>query len=707
MAIIELNSDSYSIQEIVHGMKRASTCRFRPVAGLSDSAALADRQEVKFTLSGSVVFVGRVLPASRSLGAGADEIEYMAADVTEYLATNPIAEVNEWYNRSRDQNIYPYPTDAGIRTIIETELASIIGVGKPIGATDWTNVPADTQALVIYNFQTKGKTWLGLLESVAAEVPTLAWWYDPTTTSGSTADGGTLRFYDLSKTSGTTAVAVVGRKDGVADGYTPNVESHNLQVDISQSYDKLTIHGWGDMTELLEEATAGWDYTKDGGFTGHYDPAILRDHPSTPGKVQQFTPDAGGGSWSTVSDTSSSHPWFATSQRSVNRDAYRKYKVTKEIVDVRLTRDDTVSPPRYVSAERSMWVYTLAYSWDAGPIAFPIDAGYYVGALVHGTKFTMFTNGIYDDFGDVTPDASIYPDYPTTRLPRTDLGTPAQYEKEYFNLQAPRVVRTNYLFQSVSPSATDAAEYANLVNSFCFCYWPVGSVPTRTDVWMLYTGRDDLSIVVEDAGLGYSKHKELWDQRFFKYTNIDGDVVRDDTAMLQDYADALFAFLSRKRVYGSINLVVDPSEAMTKYAMGTFVRIRNWDTAGGTYDVPAIVQSLNLTEARDAFRVVVGFDSPNTFHSLDISTRFRQYFEANQINGTGGVIGDGFATGGGGGGGSGGGGGGSGGSGGSGGGSSPGGDGGSDGGWGGGWANCCDIVGTDPVVDGSGASVPV
>lgn len=703
--VLELNADGYIVEEIEHAMKRASTCRFKISSDLGDSDALTARKMVKVTISGTIIFAGRILPATRRIDASRDEIEYMASDPIEFLATNPIVMENEWYNRSRDQNIYPYPTDYGIRSIIDTEFNAIVGTGKLIGSLDWSEVPAATQALVIYNFQTKGKTWLGLLEAIASEVPTLAWWYDPTTTSGSSVEGGTLRFYDLSKTTGTTNVAVIARKDGVVDAYTPNVESIDISEDISQSYDKLTIHGWGDMEERLDAARPGWTYSTDGRFTAHYDPVILRDSSTSPGKVEKFTPNGSGGTWSVSPDNSSSQPYYPTSQRQVNRDAYRKFSVPKEIVDLKLSRDDSVSPVRYVSAERSMWVYTLQYGWDCGPIAFPIDGGYYSGALVNGTKYVMFTNGIFDDFGFVRPDPSIYPNYPADPLPKIDIGTPAQYERNYFTTQNPLVFRTNYYFDSVSPSATDASDWANLPGNFCFCYWPTGSVPTRTDVWLLYTGREELEVVVEDPALGYSKHMELWDQRFFRYTNIDGDVIRDDTAMLQDYADALFAFVSRARIYGTATLLVSPTVAMTAHPMGTIVRFRNWKTAGATRDIPAIVQSLRLSSLRDEWKLVVGFDSPNTFHSLDITTRFRQYFEQNQINGTGGTVGNGSSTGTGGGGG----GGGSGGGGGGGtnnGGNSPGGDGGG-GSWSGGWFDCCDIVGFDPVTDGSGGSVPV
>lgn len=704
--MIEINSDSYIVDEVEHAMKRASTCRFRVSSDLVDSDPLPAKTEVKYTLGGVIVFVGKTLPATRRLDAGGnDSIEYMAADVTEYLATNPIAMVNEWYNRSRDANIYPYPVGYGIRSIIETEFASVVGVGKPIGAFDWSNVPADTQALVIYNFQTKGKTWLGLLESIAAEVPTLAWWYDPATTSGTSTEGGTLRFYDLSKTTGTTNVAVIARKDGASDGYSPNVEAIDISIDISQSYDKLTLHGWGDMTERRDQATAGWDESNDGLFTSYADPVILRDSETSPGKVEKFLPLPGGGVWYVVPDLNSSHAWFPTSQRAANRDAYRKYQVPAEIVDLRLSVDDSVSPPRYVSAERSMWVFSLAYGWDAGPIGFPIDGGYYSGSISNGTKFVMFTNGIYDDFGSVRPEPNLYPNYPDEPLPTVDLGTPAQYEKNYFTVQKQLVFRTGYYFDGVSPSAPDADQWTNVTGSLCYCYWPVGNIPTNSDVWLLYTGREELQVVVEDTGLGYDKHTELWDQRFFKYTNIDGDVIRDDTSSLQGYADALFAFLSRKRVYGSISLYVPPATCISSYPMGSIVRIRNWKNPGSTYDIPAIVQSIRLTDARDQHRVVVGFDSPNTFHSLDISLKFRQFFEANQINGTSGVIGNGSSTGDGGGSGWGGGGGGGGGGTG-GGGNSPGGDGGgggTGGGTGGNWFNCCAISGTDPVVDGSGS----
>lgn len=697
-SIIEINSDSYIVDEIEHGMKRPSTARFRPASALFDAEPLAARRRVKYTLGGTVIFVGRILPVTRRLDSNRDEVEYMAADVMEYLASNPILMENEWYNRSRDVNIYPYPTDASIRTIIETEFNAIVGTGKAIGALDWTEVPTDTQNLVILNLQTKGKTWLGLLEVIAAEVPTLSWWYDPSTTDGSNSEGGTLRFYDISKTTGTFNEAIYPQRDGLETYGVPTVESIEISIDISQSYDKLTLHGWGDMEEVEEQATPGWDYTKDGVFTSHYAPQILRDSPTLPGRVEQFSADSGGGTWSAVSDTSYLNPYFATSQRQPNRDAYRKWKVSREIVDLRLSKDDSVSPARYVSAERSMWVYTLQYGWSVGRIAFDIDGGYYVGTVTNGTKFVIFTNGIQDDFGLMRPEPQLYPNYPAEPLPKIEIGTPAAFERNYFTLQNARVFRTNYQFDGVSPSATDYLHYANLVGVRCYCYWGTGSIPSNSDLWLMYTAREELQVVLENTSLGYSKHLELWDQRFFKYTNIAGTVIRDDTAMLEDYAAAIFALASRKRVYGTITTITAPEDGLTAHPMGTFVRIRNWQTDGGTYDLPVMVQSIKMTDLRDQHKLVVGFDTATTFRSLDITTKFRQYFEANQVNGTSGTtgngdsVGDGWGQGGG-----------NGGDNTGGGGNSPGG--GSGDGWTGGWPSCCQTTTEDPETSGSGGSV--
>jgi len=695
--IIELNADGYIVSEIQHSMKRASTIRFSVSAGLGDTSAMTNRQPVKFTLGGVILFAGRTLPATRRIDASRDEIEYLAGDVLEYLATNPIVEENEWYNRPRDANIYPYPTDVGIRSIIETEFVSIVGTGKTIGAFDWTSVPAATQALVIYNFQTRGKTWLGLLESIAGEVPTLGWWYDPSTTSGSDVDGGTLRFYDLSKTTGTTAEATIARRDGVSDGHPPTVESVEVSIDISQSYDKITLHGWGNMTEIQEQATPAWDYTRDGTFTSHRNPVILRDSASYPGRVEQFSASVSGGAWALAADSSSSNPYFALSTRQVNRDAYRKYKVSHPIINLRLTRDDSVSPPRYVSAERSMWVYRLQYGWDVGPIGFAIDGGYYLGSLNNGVKNVLFTNGIKDDFGYVRPEPGLYPNYPSAPLPLFEMGTPAAFEENYFTLQNPLVIKTSYYFDGVSPSADDYTKWTNIADTLCYCYWGYGDPGHHSDLYLLYTAGDDLTIEVSDSSLGYSKHLELWDQRFFKYTNIAGTVIRDDTTMLTAYANALFALVSRKRVYGSITVIAQPSEGFTAHPMGSIVRMRNWGSDGATYDLPVIVQSLRLTDLRDAYRLSVGFDSSDTFHSLDITTQFRQYFEANQVYGTSGITGNTGSTGSGWGGNTGGGGNGSNGN--------TGGNSGGGGGDGynGSWLDCCNTSGSDAETDGSGS----
>jgi hypothetical protein len=54
--------------------------RFRPVAGLADSSALADRTEVTYTVDGTCWFYGRTLPVQRTAATGQEIIEYIAAD---------------------------------------------------------------------------------------------------------------------------------------------------------------------------------------------------------------------------------------------------------------------------------------------------------------------------------------------------------------------------------------------------------------------------------------------------------------------------------------------------------------------------------------------------------------------------------------------------------------------------------------------------
>ncbi len=684
-AALELNSSSFQLGDIRHQMSRAATARFSLRADLGDATPLPARQRVRITIGSTLVFAGRVLPVERMIARNSDTTSYVAADVLEYLARNPAAVVNEFYNRNPiDDAAYPWPQDKTIKNIIETEFTSIVGTGLTIGALDWSDLPTAVRDMIVPDYQVKGKTWLGILESLASETAVLAWWYDPTACPTGETEGGTLRFYDLSKVPSPAKDAVIAPKDPFSyAGATVNVESVKITEDVSNTYDRLTFYGWGDFYELYELTEKKWGVGPI--FSVEGDEEILRR--KADGNYESWS----GASWGAVDYTLQYIAWTPRNTHSNHRYAYRRYSVTNEIVDLRLVLDHSYTPARAVKAERSMWAFTLLWEWNVGVISFtgPSPTLYHSGYVSGGIKNVTYTFGWIatapgnpdgiGDYGLVRPVPTVYPDYPT--INDTDmllaLDGPASTEKNYLLFDRPLVVETNVHFLG-SDDGTGFPPASALVGPTLTMFWPVGD-----SVYLRYTGKIELS-AVRTSALGISKHLKVYDQRFLKYTDIDDTVIRDDSAMMGAFADALFSQLSRVRTYGEIDLIVTPEDLMTDWPMGAGVRLVNYGTDGATKTLSARVQSLNISLVRDSKKLTIGFDSPDSFLPLDRSMQFRQWFRSNDLTGSV-VVGEGRAgiAGGGGGGGTGGpGGGGGGGTGGGGSGGGTGGSGGSTGGGG-------------------------
>lgn len=640
--MLELNVPGvYEVTSIRHEMGRAATLTFFKISEDPDNPTpdISLRTEVKFTVNGVVWFLGWTLPGRRSIAAGREVLEYTAADALEFMGNNPCANdglgESEWYNRNAvDVTAFAWPSNQTVREIIEAELASLVGVGGSILAGFDFTLAGTAADVVPTEFQTKGKTWLGIVEALVNEAPGLGYWYDPSTLNVSgpseTWVRGTLRFYDLS-TAGlnpTRKIARLARRGTPVDGAPATLESAEISEDISQSYDRVIVRGWGDMQERYETASPAWTALS---ASAYGDGGRYLRHNQTTGKVEAFVPALGGGTWE-PEDTLSPRPWFPESAAPDYKNVGRRFSVTHGIADLRITRKDSTSPAVYQRDPQSMWVFTLQHVWNLGTLQWFSGSTLHVGYLIADVKIADYSAGIVDDDGSVKPNEQLYGDPVTGTEPRFLLPTPSAYDTAdgtgYFVLKEHLFRRTQYLFLSAS------GINANLANVPCFKFYP-----TYDYVWFKYTATDVLQEEAANLGLGYEKTLLLYDQRLVKYTDIDGNVLRDDSPAMASAAAAVFALVSRLRVYGTLLVHQDPATVWTDWPMGALVRLNNWGSDGADYDVAAPVQGFDLSRCRDEWRVTLRLDRENTFRPLERMIQAMEFFEGDSVVGEAGLQG--------------------------------------------------------------------
>jgi hypothetical protein len=690
---IEINDpEHWELLDLTQEMGRATVMRFRRVAGsghtaLGDDPVLPDRTKVVYTVRGRRWFAGTVLPLESTVAPSdeADRVVYTAADILEYLGNNPANVVSEWYNMPlTDTSIIDYPVDRTVRQIIEAEFAPIVGPGQPIGALDWSGVPTEVQDLIPRRVQIKDRTWIGVLDAITVEVPTLTYWLDPDTIPDGDIIGGTLRFFDVGgvPATATRAFATLPARGAAVSVREPNVIGATLTRDLSRSIDRLELHGWGTMKERREKAVRAWSL--DPNISGYFSTPLpggqvrpLRIDPSgggSTGRIQKFAPDSGGGTWTNTTGLEPFAPWFPESRDRDARWVGLRYRVNYPIVDLKLVRSGagtTSDPYVYSRAPVSMTVEVPAYRWYAGPVTFITPSGGVVsGRLAQGLKVVPYSEGLVDDWGAVRLITELYPGWATndpTGGPLFSIGTPAAFDnapvsgipRGFFVLHTPRVSRTNYIFvdyinnPEIYPNnghwlnLTQALSAPNPNDLPVFVYWDISE-----HVWLTYTGKEPLVAVVENPALNYQRTLRLLDPRFIKYTDIDNVVLRDDTAVLNAYAEMLFSLLSRERVSGTITVTVHPDDVDVEWPMGAGVTMVNWERGPDTYSladvmspappdtptypawrIPSRVQQRILTRTATEHVLTVGFDREMTFAPLEMLTQFRAFFAGAEING--------------------------------------------------------------------------
>lgn len=641
MSAIEINdATTYEMVELRHEMGRASRMKFSTIATLGDGTALADRTEVKFTVDGVCVFYGRTLPAKRVIRNEQEIIEYVAADPLEFLGRNPVANsgdgVNQWYNRKDiDVSAYVYPSAQRVRDIVDTEFASIVGVGQVIYAIDWTNAGSPA-SVVPFTFQVKGKSWLGLLEALINESPGLTYWYDPTTYNEGSNHKGTLRFYDLTDPGGSAKDVILPmRSPLVSPSYgTPNWEAGEINEDVSSSYDSVYLHGWGVMTETYQDVTEDWTALSSGAIGGSM--PYLRK--TSTGSIEVFVPDAGGGTWTDESAVSP-RPWFPESNAPGYKSAYRRFSVPSEIADIKIARANTGSPAEYRREVQSMWldvcqnVWNIGSAWTSG-IAPNITT--HQPHLTAGIRVDAYgPSASIDNDGDVHANPDLYPTYPTIGAHETKfpLPPPLAVERDRLLLKDPMARRCDYLFTSLV-AFTGSTLYTNLINQVCFKYWPIDF-----GMKLRYTSRADFTVSHTDGSLGYDKRLDLYDERFLKYYDKDGNLFRDDTSYLNAYLDPVWALVKRKRVYGSLTVHEPGAAPLSLWGMGNGVTLRNYGSDNASRTLPVRIQSIDLSQFVSLQRITIGFDRENTFSPLSKYLEGKEWFEGNKQDGDGGLEG--------------------------------------------------------------------
>lgn len=693
MAVIELNREGIEILSISHSMSRASVCRFKiniihgagsdtgEPADIGDSDAefaLGDahlldvRQEVRYTADdGTVLFAGKVLPASRNISTSNEGVEYTAADHVESLGNNPADVVNKHYNRNNnDSMVFEYPSDQSIENIVELEFERIVGSASNsdhvISSIDWSKAE-DIRNFVVLNFTTEGKTWLQILDDLRNEIPMLAYWLDPRTcTRSGDIRGYTLRFYNLSpQTTGDDSISdnervriVTPMRDGLASNSDENVLQFRFNEDISQSYDKLTLKAWGHLYERYEKMELGWDSgsLQSGSFSNPDEyPSTFSNKTVHPLRFNSETQ-----TWERYSDsagrflTSPGTLWTPDRDTADARRAFRRYKIPNK-PDGELRRAinmkfDIENLPngdtQLIQVGPATQAYTLSHVWYVGALTFTVGGNVYVGFLIDSVKHVVFTGGLEDDFGEVNVSQTYYPDYPdgpdglnSDPVPLFAAPPVQMVEENMILLEQPLIRETGYIFTG----NIDGGGWNAMMNERVSCFWGAGY-----DLWASYTAWDELEAVRENNTLGYEKEMVLYEPRFFKYTKLDGTVIRDDTVLLNEFANILFELITKPRYTGSATLdvtdisggqVFNNRSGQRDIFMGAPVQIENWKP-GAQYTLfkpKVLIQSLELAKYDTENTVQMGFDNPQTFIPLEKTQTFRAFFEDAFDGGVGGT----------------------------------------------------------------------
>ncbi len=624
MAATEINATGYELLSLRHEMGRASVMRFFVPNEFADSSsAFAVRSEVRYTVNSVCVFYGRIVTPKREVRDGVDGIEYTAADPLEFLAHNPVANagegVNAFYNRKDvDVSAYAYPDAYSVASILGAELASILGGTNDVYSLDFS-LASSPSAVVPLNVQVKGKSWLGLIDALVAEVPGMSYWYDPTACTfnvgGTLTHGGTLKFYDLSQAGTGSKKVVLPMRSTTASLWPINCEGLEINEDVSASYDTVVVHGWGDMVERYDSVTADWTALASGAIGG--DMPFLRYAAS--GEIEAFEPSTG--TWVPES-TRSPRPYFPESNATGYRSVGRRFSVPKTIFDIRVVQASS-GPAVYRRDVQSMWLEAIQNEWDIGPSWTGAGGGFsfHQVSLVNGIRIAdIGPPATVDNDGDVRPNPRLYPTFPVVGAndPRFQIPVPTAYERDRFVTKEPLVRRTDYLFSS---NASGNALYNGLVGQPCFKYWYIYAGTS-----LRYTGGDPFYVTRTDGALGYNKRLDLYDERFLKYTNKDAVVIRDDTTLLDAYADHVWSIVKRKRVYGSAKVHEPGANPLTLWPMGCSVQVFNYGADDGTYDIPVRVQAVDLSRFVSAQSIEVSFDRANTFTPLNKYLESKEFF---------------------------------------------------------------------------------
>lgn len=676
---------TYDVTEITRRLNAPSIMRFKTPGLRADQypSGWTTRQVVSFIKDGVKLFFGVVLPQTFVVDAQEDAREYVAADILEYLANNPCAEVNEWYNRSAANALSGYPTGRTIRQILETEWASLINASSGlIDSIDWSGANG-RDAIVIPDFSPKGKTWLGVLDALISEVPVLGYYYDPTTVPGSASLGvtnGVLRIIDTSNLptalSASRVVVPFAKVTGhnvIADG-NPLVERLNITQDISQSYDSVVVKGRGTFVEVeKEKLTAGWDtgdvsrMGPDTPFSTQLPRTLLRDDPGGGVKPQVWSISQWTSTYSVAeSSAGRATPWYPEKPRTNDQLAYRRYLASGRVANFRLEQNPVTGVLGEVEAPlkvyhlfyvRREYRCTLAnnYSQAGGGLQFrisvPPNTVTYIGSLggANGERRSIaFSNRQPDqlngnaqvvDLGDSLPHEGYYPNYPTVDLensPLIEVEGEVTTEGNYIILPEPLVAQFTYNFPNNAigvPSTYNALP--STTGLTYYVYWPFGA-----DVWMDYTKQTDLEATRTDGSRGWEKKLVLYEQRLFKYTDANGNVLRDDTDLLEEYADIVFDAVNRPTYDGDCVVHATVSD-IANYQLGKAVRFTNFPDPNNValaYWAPeGVIREISIlpttTEARLTFR----FNSEINFDPIERTKVFRSYIRRNEETGQGGL----------------------------------------------------------------------